>query len=418
MRQARPSTIEVGGCCGSETQRSVIHNNLLNYKFDSIHTGQRTEVFSVMASASGDATGDLATPTAAAPPAGVEHAAVAAGGSGCAAGSERKGDDVEAPPRPGSPDSGRDTFTFLGTGTSEGVPRVSCLARADLDCDICARAARARSGAPEAEGGCKDRRGNTGAIIRRWNAARGRHDVILLDVGKLWWESAIELFPRLGIDRIDAVVITHGHFDAMGGLDSLRDYTRPPIMEKGQTLRVYTDLETFRVIERTFPYLTDAGKATGGGDVPALTFERFTVGEKFRVEPCDVEMTPYRLQHGPEGDLNYCIGFRIGDMAYASDTNGVPPASRVLFEGARTVVFDCLWLKPEAHASHFGIEQAVEEHAGGYGGGEANKPEQTWLVGMNHTVPHDKTNADLVARGHPDIALAHDGLTIDIKLSP
>uniref|UniRef100_A0A7S1CR69 Metallo-beta-lactamase domain-containing protein n=1 Tax=Bicosoecida sp. CB-2014 TaxID=1486930 RepID=A0A7S1CR69_9STRA len=368
--------------------------------------------------------------------------AVAAEGSATAA--STRGDAEGGATRERPADAGRDTFTFMGTGTSEGVPRVSCLTRTPVECEVCARAALARPGTPLEAGGCRDRRGNTGAIVRRWSEEHGRHLVILIDCGKLWWESAIELFPRLGVDRLDAVVITHGHFDAMGGLDSLRDYTRPPVMSDGDTLPVYVDDETFAVVDRSFPYLTDTGKATGGGDVPTLSFRRFRAGEPFAVAPTDVTFTPYWLQHGPPGNpLNYCNGFRVGDIAYASDVSAVPAAARALFDGARTVVMDCLWLKPEAHPSHYGLEQALEEHGRGYraprgaeGGAEgegegdfkgdegagaaaggAAAGASTWLVGFNHTVSHDETEAAIVARGIDNCRLAYDGLTIDVDFA-
>lgn len=96
---------------------------------------------------------------------------------------------------------------FVGTGTSEGIPRVSCLTDPMKTCPVCTKAL---------EPGSKNRRLNTGLLIRY-----PRHSGtcnILIDVGKFFYHSALKWFPTYGIRTIDAVLITHSHADAIGGL--------------------------------------------------------------------------------------------------------------------------------------------------------------------------------------------------------
>ena len=104
---------------------------------------------------------------------------------------------------------------FIGTGTSEGIRRVSCLTRSDNFCKVCKD-----SIIP----GSFNRRRNTSVLItRKINTTEEIN--IMIDVGKFFYESAINLFPRYNIKKIDSIILTHTHADAVGGLDDLRDWT-------------------------------------------------------------------------------------------------------------------------------------------------------------------------------------------------
>uniref|UniRef100_M0ZR88 Metallo-beta-lactamase family protein n=1 Tax=Solanum tuberosum TaxID=4113 RepID=M0ZR88_SOLTU len=96
---------------------------------------------------------------------------------------------------------------FLGTGTSEGIPRVSCLTNPLKTCPVCSKAA---------EPGSRNRRLNTSILIRHSRPSGNRN--FLIDVGKFFYHSAMQWFPAYGIRTIDAVIITHSHADAIGGL--------------------------------------------------------------------------------------------------------------------------------------------------------------------------------------------------------
>ena len=100
-------------------------------------------------------------------------------------------------------------IVFLGTGTSEGVPRLSCVVKGD--CAVCKSAMQP---------GSRNRRRNTSLLLQTASSKS-----ILIDCGKFWWESALAVFPKLGLRRLDSLLLTHSHFDAVGGLDNLRDLT-------------------------------------------------------------------------------------------------------------------------------------------------------------------------------------------------
>lgn len=108
-------------------------------------------------------------------------------------------------------------FLFMGTGTSEGIPVLSCLIEENQglkSCNACSKAILP---------GNKNHRRNTGGAII-YESENGEQKVILIDCGKLWWESALEFFPKFNIKTLSAVLLTHPHHDAVGGLDNLRDF--------------------------------------------------------------------------------------------------------------------------------------------------------------------------------------------------
>lgn len=125
-------------------------------------------------------------------------------------------------------------FLFVGTGTSEGIPVVSCLLKpcqGKKMCDACSKAILP---------GNKNHRRNTGAAIIYENE-NGEQKVILIDCGKLWWDSVLELFPKYSINTLNAVLLTHPHHDAIGGLDNLRDYNENLLHHE---VPIYLDQDT------------------------------------------------------------------------------------------------------------------------------------------------------------------------------
>ena len=103
---------------------------------------------------------------------------------------------------------------FLGTGSSDGIPRVSCLTNPNKICKVCESAKNPDS---------KNRRRNTSIAILTDRKHEPKN--IIIDAGKTFWESAIKFFPKHNIRQIDEIVITHAHADAVGGFDYFRDWT-------------------------------------------------------------------------------------------------------------------------------------------------------------------------------------------------
>ncbi|KAG0005458.1 hypothetical protein BGZ79_004682 [Entomortierella chlamydospora] len=175
---------------------------------------------------------------------------------------------------------GETDLIFLGTGTSSGVPVVPCLTAANPTCKVCLS-----TQTPE---GVKNIKRNTSAMVSFMHQD-GRKRNILIDCGKSFYESARQWFPKHNLHFIDALVITHGHADAINGLDDLRSWCLIN-KEDPYSIPVYLDQETMDVVTSTFPYMVDASKATGGGDVPSFTFNVIDHDKDFEVE--GIKFTP------------------------------------------------------------------------------------------------------------------------------
>lgn len=298
-------------------------------------------------------------------------------------------------------------LVFLGTGTSEGVPRVSCLTAPEPEkkCPVCWSARHVA--------GSRNRRRNTGAVIEFDAKEGGRPRAVAVDCGKMWWESAIQTFPTAGLRCLDAVLLTHWHNDAMYGLDDLRDLTGNITEHEGLT--VYCNEVTLEHVQKAFDYLVKspeevkALKQQGGG-VAEMAFSTFSDGTSFEVVP-GLVCTPFNVQHGGCKEMSV---FRIGSLAYVSDVSNFPPESRRFLRGARHIVLDAL--RPaKPHPSHFTLDNALTEIKTGFGVDVV--PEQVWLVGMNHELDHDATNQKLQEQDLPfSIACAYDGLEITFQI--
>lgn len=256
---------------------------------------------------------------------------------------------------------------FLGTGTSHGVPVIGC------ECATCT------SDDP------RDRRTRCSVLFE---LPKGR---LLVDTPP---ELRIQLL-RERIGRIDAVAFTHEHADHLFGLDDLRIFPK----YLGHDLPVFCDRQTEDRIRRAFDYAFDpAVRAFEAGGVPRLELR------PIRSEPFDVlgaRVIPIRLRHG-RFDV---LGFRIGDVAYCTDTNEIPAESWPLLEGLDVLVLDCL--RPKPHATHFSFDQAIEV-AGRLA------PRRTLFTHIAHGLKHAETSERLP----PGMELAHDGLRVPLVDSP
>lgn len=250
--------------------------------------------------------------------------------------------------------------TFLGTGTSTGVPVVGC------HCRVCT----------------SPRRNNT----------RLRQSVSIEEAGKYF---LIDTTPDLRlqllkhpIPRLDFVLYTHSHSDHLMGLDDIRPFN----FRQREPIHAYANAPTAKAIRRAFSYIWDDRSQIGGGK-PQL--ELHEVDDAF--EHDGVRIVPIPVTHGDWTIL----GFRIGNFAYITDTNGVPDSSIALLEGVEVLALDGLRPAPR-HPTHFVIDQAVEcaQRIGA---------KETWLIHLTHEVDHDEVEATL-----PDgIRLAYDGLVLE-----
>ncbi|GKV51478.1 hypothetical protein SLEP1_g58130 [Rubroshorea leprosula] len=279
---------------------------------------------------------------------------------------------------------------FVGTGTSEGIPRVSCLTDPLKKCPVCTNAV---------EPGNKNRRRNTSILIS-YPRPLGRCN-ILIDAGKFFYHSALQWFPAFGIRTIDAVIITHSHADAIGGLDDLRDWTN----NVQPYIPIYVAEHDFEVMKKTHYYLVDTRVITPGAAVSDLQFNVIRE-EPFIVH--EIKFTPLPVWHGRD----YCsLGFRFGDICYISDVSEIPEETYLLLEDCELLIMDAL--RPDrSSATHFGLPRALEEV-------RKIKPTKTLFTGMMHLIDHKKVNeylSKLKDTEGLDVQLSYDGLRIPVQL--
>ncbi|MFO0798009.1 MAG: MBL fold metallo-hydrolase [Gemmataceae bacterium] len=251
-------------------------------------------------------------------------------------------------------------FTFLGTGTSVGVPMIGC------ECAVC------RSPNP------KNHRLRTSALIQ---APGG---TVLIDTSP---EVRLQLV-RAGVGLVNAVVYTHYHVDHVFGLDDLR---LMPLLLKAP-LPLYCDADTEEVVRRVYSYAFEPGSEDiPVGVVPKVQFRRID-DTPFAV--CGELLTPIPFVHG----RFHVYGFRVGNLAYCTDVSGIPDRSWPLLEGLDVLILGALRpLKP--HPSHFSLEQALEVI-------DRVRPRRAYLTHLGHLMDHDAITAGLP----PGVELGYDGL--------
>ncbi|NLF29847.1 MAG: MBL fold metallo-hydrolase [Planctomycetes bacterium] len=252
-------------------------------------------------------------------------------------------------------------ITFLGTGTSHGIPMIGC------DCDVC------RSDDP------RDRRNRASVAVR---VPDGR--VILIDVPPEFRLAAL----ATALERVDAVLLTHAHADHIMGSDDLRRYNNL----RGGPIDCYANAATVGVMRRVFGYAE--GPYTNP-DRPSLRLRAID-------GPCDiagVTVRPVELLHGRLPIL----GYRIGRFAYCTDVSAIPDASRPLLEDLDLLVLDALRYRP--HPTHFNLAEALAAI-------ETLAPRRALLTHIAHEISHAGTSAQL-----PDnVALAWDGQHVEAEL--
>lgn len=279
---------------------------------------------------------------------------------------------------------------FLGTGTSEGIPRVSCLTNPLENCMVCLKATEPAN---------KNRRHNTSILIRHAND-KGRFN-ILIDAGKFFYHSALKWFPTFGLRTIDAVIITHSHADAIGGLDDLRDWTN----NIQPFIPIYVAKRDFEVMKLTHYYLVDTSVVLAGAAVSELQFN-IIKEEPFIVH--NLKIIPLPVWHG-QGYRS--LGFRFGDICYISDVSEIPEETYALLKDCDLLILDAL--RPDRSSStHFGLPRALEEI-------RKIRPRRTLFTGMMHLMDHEKVCEDLANLKELeglDVQLSYDGLCVPVNL--
>jgi phosphoribosyl 1,2-cyclic phosphate phosphodiesterase len=256
------------------------------------------------------------------------------------------------------------TLTFLGTGTSFGVPVIGC------DC------ARCTSEDP------RDRRTRHGALIQAEGGA------LLIDTPP---ELRLQLLS-VGAPRIDAVWFTHGHADHSHGIDDLRavNAARPG------PLPAFANADGAAMLAERFGYIFGSSDRPSGRSRPWVQLSIVRGNEP--VSAAGFEVAPLSLPHG---DME-TLGFRIGRLGYVPDAHEVPPPVVEALRGIEVLVLCALWYG-RPHPAHLNIERAVDVAS-------AVGAPMTYLTHLTHRTGH----AELCERLPPSVRPAHDGLSVSI----
>ncbi len=250
------------------------------------------------------------------------------------------------------------TLTFLGTGTSHGVPEIGC------DCETC------RSTNP------KNRRTRCSVLVAD---DFGNH--LLIDASADFRQQAL----RENIRHLTDILITHAHADHIFGLDDTRIFSR----RANTAITLYVDEQCDRRLRQVYEYVYATGVQEGGG-LPKFKNVVITPGQTFSLGT--FRITPLDIFHGQLP----IVGYRINQFAYLTDCSFIPERTYSYLEGLDVLVLDAL--RKEPHPTHFSLDQAIHESC-------KIGAKQTYFTHITHHLEHERINAELP----PTMHLAYDG---------
>lgn len=251
-------------------------------------------------------------------------------------------------------------ITFLGTGTSQGVPVIACKCRTCLSEDP------------------KDKRLRSSVLIEE------NSNAILIDTSPDFREQML----RSRVDTLGAILFTHEHRDHIAGLDDVRAYN---FIQK-KAMDIYGEERVLRALRHTFPYIFAERKYPGIPQVNFHTIDNrpFKIG---KTEIIPIRVLHYRLP---------VLGFRIGEFAYITDANSISPEEIDKIRGIRYLTIGAL--RRKKHISHYNLEQALDVI-------REVQPGQAYITHISHLMgPRRETETDLPG----NVRFAWDMLSLDI----
>lgn len=247
-------------------------------------------------------------------------------------------------------------ITFLGTGTSHGVPSIDCMLRGYTTCPqgVCREAATDPR-----------HRRTRSSILVEWN-----NRSVLIDAGPDLREQCL----RENVSAIDAVLCTHAHADHISGIPDIRSYTREHLVP------FYGSDETMDKIRSTFSYVFNPSTPVGGG-LPRIASH--SIDGPFTL--FDTTVVPVRVEHL---GLSGCFGYRIGPLAYLPDLKSITREECEKLSGVSCLILNCLRRGP-GHTSHLTLPYSIEF-------ARTIAPRQCYFIHMSHDIHYrnDRTVLD------------------------
>ncbi len=250
--------------------------------------------------------------------------------------------------------------TFLGTGTSQGVPLIACSCRVCLSTDL------------------RDKRLRSSVMIEENGTC------IVIDSGPDFRQQML----REQVKHLDALLFTHSHKDHTAGMDDVRAFN----YFSKKAMDVYASVHTQMALKREFQYIFDDSGYPG---IPKIDLHTIEAGKTFHIG--SLTITPLEVLHHKMPVL----GFRINDFTYITDANHIPTYSKKIIKGSRYLVLNAL--RREAHISHFTLNEAISEAAG-------LQVPKVYLTHISHQLGLHAEVSNELPEG---ILLAHDGLKIE-----
>lgn len=251
--------------------------------------------------------------------------------------------------------------TFLGTGTSQGVPFIGC------GCAVCTST---------------DKHNNR---LRASVWIETPETSIVIDSGPDFRYQML----RANVKKLDAIIFTHGHKDHVAGLDDVRAYN----YHDNKAMEVFATEETQTTLRREFDYVFNKPHYPG---IPLINLNTITADKSFFVN--GLKITPIRLLHYKMEVL----GFRIGDFTYITDANYIDRDEMQKIKGSKTFVINAL--RHEEHISHYTLQQAIDI-------AHAINADKTYFTHISHQLG---LHADIEATLPKGMHLAYDGLVLDL----